>query len=612
MMYKNLLVLFFIPLLAQAEKQLLWGDTHLHTYYSPDAYLNKNQSIGPNEAYRFAKGLPVTHPSTQEKVQLNAPLDFLVIADHAESMGVIKASVEKKIPRDNLSLTEKITAYFTEKLFGYLNNNPKGLQLLFKYATDDTTDVVEAAKTKAGFTIPNGEVIEQSTWQSITDAADEHYEPGIFTSLIGWEWTSIPAGANLHRVVFTNSDAKVAQSYQPFSSALSNYPEDLWQWLEEASQMTGADFIAIPHNSNISRGFMFPSEKRLRDTAIDIDWVAQRAKWETVVEITQVKGDSETDPSLSPNDNFAEFEEFPHYLKQDVADYTPEKGDFIRPALLTGLKLEKQHGKNPYAFGLIGSTDSHTGLATADESNFWGKMASDSALADKQKSVSGIEKFGWAMSASGLAAVWAEDNNRSAIFNAFKRKEVYATTGSRIQVRVFAGKDYLPGDGSRLTMAQAAQLGVPMGGELSQLSSAPRFIIYAMKDPRGAHLERVQIIKGWLTSDGRTQEKIYNVAWSGDRKLSDQGELEAVPNTVDLNTGEYTNEFGASALATVWQDPDFNQQQRAFYYVRVLEIPTPRHSTRDAIQLNQAVKTTLQTATLQERAYTSPIWYRPE
>ena len=611
MMYKNLLVLFFIPLLAQAEKKLLWGDTHLHTYYSPDAYLNKNQSIGPNEAYRFAKGLPVTHPSTQENVQLNAPLDFLVIADHAESMGFIKASVEKKIPRDNLSLTERITAYFTEKLFGYLNNNPEGLQLLFKYATDETTDVVEGAKTKAGFTIPNGEVIEQSTWQSITDAADEHYEPGIFTSLIGWEWTSIPAGANLHRVVFTNSDAKVAQSYQPFSSALSNYPEDLWQWLEETSQMTGADFIAIPHNSNISRGFMFPSEKRLRDTEIDIDWISQRAKWETVVEITQVKGDSETDPSLSPNDNFAEFEEFPHYLKQGVAEYTPQKGDFIRPALLTGLKLDKQHGKNPYAFGLIGSTDSHTGLATADESNFWGKMASDSALADKQKSVSGIEKFGWAMSASGLAAVWAEDNNRSAIFNAFKRKEVYATTGSRIQVRVFAGKDYLHGDESRLTMTQAAQLGVPMGGELSQLSSAPRFIIFAMKDPRGAHLERVQIIKGWLTSDGRTQEKIYNVAWSGDRKLSYQGELEAVPNTVDLNTGEYTNEFGASALATVWQDPDFNQQQPAFYYVRVLEIPTPRHSTRDAIQLNQAVKTTLQTATLQERAYTSPIWYRP-
>ena len=203
----------------------------------------------------------MTHPSTQENVQLNAPLDFLVIADHAESMGFIKASVEKKIPRDNLSLTEKITAYFTEKLFGYLNNNPKGLQLLFKYATDETTDVVEGAKTKAGFTIPNGEVIEQSTWQSITDAADEHYEPGIFTSLIGWEWTSIPAGANLHRVVFTNSDAKVAQSYQPFSSALSNYPEDLWQWLEETSQMTGADFIAIPHNSNISRGFMFQVKK---------------------------------------------------------------------------------------------------------------------------------------------------------------------------------------------------------------------------------------------------------------------------------------------------------------------------------------------------------------
>ncbi len=609
---RQLLFLFlFLPLIVQAEKKLLWGDTHLHTYYSPDAYLNQNQSIGPDTAYRFAKGWPVTHPSTKEKVQLNAPLDFLVIADHAESMGVIKASIEKKIPRDNLSITEKIKVYFIERLFSYLNNNPKGLQLLFKYTTDDTTDVVEGAKSTVGFVVPNGQLIEQSTWQSITDAAEEHYEPGIFTSLIGWEWTSIPAGANLHRVIFTNSDAKVAQSYQPFSSALSNYPEDLWQWLENTAQITGADFIAIPHNSNISRGFMFPSNKRLRDTAIDIDWINQRAKWETAVEITQVKGDSEIDPLLSPDDEFADFEAFPHYLKEGVADYTPTKGDFIRPALLTGLKLDKQYGRNPYAFGLIGSTDSHTGLATADEGYFWGKMASDSALADKQKSVSGIEKFGWAMSASGLAAVWAEDNNRSAIFNAFKRKEVYATTGSRIQVRVFAGKEYLPGDESRLTMQQAAELGVPMGGELSQLSSAPRFIIYAMKDPRGAHLDRVQIIKGWLTDNGEAQEKIYNVAWSGDRKLNAQEKLEAVVNTVDLSTGEYSNDYGASALATVWQDPDFNPQQRAFYYVRVLEIPTPRHSTRDAIQLNQAVETTLQAATIQERAYTSPIWYRP-
>ena len=609
---RQLLFLFlFLPLIVQAEKKLLWGDTHLHTYYSPDAYLNQNQSIGPDTAYRFAKGWPVTHPSTKEKVQLNAPLDFLVIADHAESMGVIKASIEKKIPRDNLSITEKIKVYFIERLFFYLNNNPKGLQLLFKYTTEDTTDVVEGAKSTVGFVVPNGQLIEQSTWQSITDAAEEHYEPGIFTSLIGWEWTSIPAGANLHRVIFTNSDAKVAQSYQPFSSALSNYPEDLWQWLENTAQITGADFIAIPHNSNISRGFMFPSNKRLRDTAIDIDWINQRAKWETAVEITQVKGDSEIDPLLSPDDEFADFEAFPHYLKEGVADYTPTKGDFIRPALLTGLKLDKQYGRNPYAFGLIGSTDSHTGLATADEGYFWGKMASDSALADKQKSVSGIEKFGWAMSASGLAAVWAEDNNRSAIFNAFKRKEVYATTGSRIQVRVFAGKEYLPGDESRLTMQQAAELGVPMGGELSQLSSAPRFIIYAMKDPRGAHLDRVQIIKGWLTDNGEAQEKIYNVAWSGDRKLNAQEKLEAVVNTVDLSTGEYSNDYGASALATVWQDPDFNPQQRAFYYVRVLEIPTPRHSTRDAIQLNQAVETTLQAATIQERAYTSPIWYQP-
>ena len=611
MMHKNLLVLFFIPLLAQAEKQLLWGDTHLHTYYSPDAYLNKNQSIGPNEAYRFAKGLPVTHPSTQEKVQLNAPLDFLVIADHAESMGVIKASVEKKIPRDNLSLTEKITAYFTEKLFGYLNNNPKGLQLLFEYATDETTDVVEGAKTKAGFTIPNGEVIEQSTWQSITDAADEHYEPGIFTSLIGWEWTSIPAGANLHRVVFTNSDAKVAQSYQPFSSALSNYPEDLWQWLEETSQMTGADFIAIPHNSNISKGSMFDTIT-MRNEPVGAAYAEIRKRWEPIVEITQYKGDSETHPSLSPNDPFADFEDYPFYIQKGWTEYKPEKGDFIRSALLRGMQLEQKIGINPYQFGVIGSTDAHTGLAAAEENNFHGKFATDSTPARKLDgwSDNANSSFGWAMGAQGLAAVWAEENTREGILAAMKRRETYATTGPRIGLRFYGGFGI---DESLLDAQSSASAAgaVPMGGELVATDAqSPVFVVHAMADPKSGTLDRIQIVKGWVDASGDSFEKVFDVAWSSDERLQEDGLLTPVPNTVNLETGTWSNAAGAADLSAAWTDPEFDPTMRAFYYVRVLEVPTPRHSLLDKIALGGDVDTR-RPDVIQERAYSSAIWYQP-
>ncbi len=355
---------------------------------------------------------------------------------------------------------------------------------------------------------------------------------------------------------------------------------------------------------------MVPGENRLRGTPIDREWIDLRAKWETAVEATQVKGDSETDPAVSPDDPFADFESYPHYISPKPIPFDPGPGDFVRSAMRTGLALEEEFGANPYRFGVIGSTDSHTGLATAEETNFWGKFPTDSTLVGKTRQTSSIENFGWAMSASGLAAVWAEENSRDAILRAFKRREVYATTGPRISVRVFGGTAYVPGDERSMELAGIREAGVPMGGELRALETAPSFLVQAAKDPKGAHLDRVQMIKGWL-ADGETHEKVYDLIWSDDRERDANGRVPPVANTVDLTNGRYTNEHGAATLATVWKDPDFDPDISAFYYVRVIEIPTPRHSLLDALAMGIDPVRTGQPTSLQERAYTSPIHYTP-
>lgn len=390
------------------------------------------------------------------------------------------------------------------------------------------------------------------------------------------------------------------------------YPEDLWKWLDETSASTGAQFTAIPHNSNISKGYMFPAEKRLRGTPIDDEWLKLRAKWERVVEVTQYKGDSETHPSVSPEDPFADFEEYPHYIQQGAAPYAPSAGDFARSALRTGLAIEAATGTNPYAFGMIGATDAHTGIPAAEEANFWGKFPSDSTPEQKAgEAGDGRKRTGWSFSASGLAGVWAKENTRQAIFEAFERREVYATTGPRIAVRVFGGSGFVAGDENAADIAAlGAERGVPMGGELAALDAAPSFLIHAAKDPKSANLDRVQMVKGWL-ADGATHERVYDVVWSGDRTAGAGGSVPAVPDTVDTATGRYTDEFGAATLGAVWVDPDFDESERAFYYVRVLEVPTPRHSLFDAIALQVDPATTGHPLSIQERAYTSPIHYRP-
>ena len=469
---------------------------------------------------------------------------------------------------------------------------------------------------------------ETTAWHEIVDAAERHNVPGKFTSLIGWEWSSIPTGANLHRVVITPDGGDKAKQFLPFGSDQSQYPEDLWAWFEETQDKTGTRFMAIPHNSNISKGYMY-AETTLRGQPITAEYAKRRIEWEPLSEVTQIKGDSETYPTLSPDDEFADFEPYEYYIQQTWEEYKPQAGDYIRSALRTGLEIEQKVGVNPYKFGLIGSTDAHTGIASAEENNFWGKMAKDSTPETKLGGLvrdGGDSANGWHRAAQGLAAVWAKENTREEIYAAFKRKETYATTGPRMAIRVFAGWAFDAADADAKDFANIGYAkGVPMGGDLSSGadlargaalagvladSRAPQLLIRATKDPLGANLDRLQVVKGWLDANGKSHEKVHNVAWSGDRQINAKGKLAPVGNTVDLSVPSYDNSIGVAELSIVWTDPTFDPTQRAFYYVRALQIPTPRHSLYDAVALQQP-HTDVAPATIQERAYTSPIWYTP-
>ncbi|MEM7138424.1 MAG: DUF3604 domain-containing protein [Myxococcota bacterium] len=580
-----------------------WGDTHLHTSYSPDAFFFGNETADPDTAYRYAKGEPVVHPYTQAKIQIHTPLDFLVVADHAEMLGV---------PRALFLGDERLTKTRTGRRLLKMMRQGKGQQVFVEFI-----DRINNNDPYADLEQPE---VNASIWAESVAITERHNQPGEFTSFIGWEWTSTPGGKNLHRVVFMPEGGDVAAKFSPYSSFDSIKPEDLWSWLDKTSTKVGATFVAIPHNSNISGGLMFPdvdSEGR----PITAEYARTRMKWEPVIEVVQIKGDSETDPILSPNDDFAGFEPFNHMIDSETigtehGDRTPtaDPADFARSALRRGLQMEADLGANPYKFGMIGSTDSHTGVASAEEDNFWGKTAFDSTPANTFGEFIGIKGFGADMSAAGLAGVWAATNDRDAIVEAFQRKEVYATSGPRIRVRFFGGWDYEDAAAEAADLAEIGYTGgVPMGGDLTQApdGEAPRFLVHAVKDPRQGNLDRIQIVKGWLLDDGTTEEKVYNVAWSAGRALGADGSLAPVGNTVDLATGMYANDIGAAALSTVWEDPDFDPNQRAFYYVRVLQIPTPRHTLYDAIALKMDPNTTGHPSTIQERAYSSPIWYTP-
>ncbi|NNE47099.1 MAG: DUF3604 domain-containing protein, partial [Rhodothermales bacterium] len=455
----------------------------------------------------------------------------------------------------------------------------------------------------------NSPEVRESVWDEVTKIADQHNTPGEFTAFIGWEWTSLPESRNLHRIVFMDKDSETATKFLPYSSLDSTRPRDLYNWMAKTSKAVGTDFVAISHNMNLSGGTMFPLIDEYGNP-VNAEYGQLRGRWEPVVEMTQYKGDSEAHPELSPNDPFADFETYEHALGAGGEAPDPEAGDYIRTALMRGLQMENLTGVNPYQFGLSGATDSHTGFSAAEEDNFLGKYALDSIPANGSKeTVPGA--IGWDAAAAGLTAVWATENTRRSIMDAFQRREVYATTGPRITLRFFGGFDI------RRRHARAADIaavgyenGVPMGAMLagSKDGDAPSFLIHAAKDPVGANLDRVQVVRGTLNADGSVSEQVFDVALADGR--TDGSVL--VGNTVNIETGKYTNDIGDPELVTVWSDPDFDPSLSAFYYVRVLQIPTPRHSLLDAIALQiDPSEVGHHPATIQERAYSSPIWYTP-
>ena len=573
-----------------------FGDVHIHTSWSFDAFIY-NVRTTPDDAYRYAKGEPISHVSG-EKIQIKRPLDFLAVSDHSEYMGTMLQLNDENNPLYNLEIAKRIRSQdrkISVKAFGEIGNG----------IATNTPD--------KDLILPD---ILKSTWQKAIEAANNHYIPGEFTTFPAYEWTSSPAvydadppyARNMHRNVIFKGD-KVSDL--PFSSFDSQNPENLWKWMD-LQRAKGIELIAIPHNGNMSDGKMYDS-KTYDGNIIDFEYTQTRMRNEPVNEVIQIKGQSMAHPSLSPNDEFADFEVYQHTLgRGDPRKQSQPEGSFVRKALKDGLTIEKEIGGNPFQFGFIGSTDCHNGASNHEEDNNIGKSGLQDPTPEVRmnKSPSSIRKM--QTSVSGLAGVWAKQNTRAAIFESFQNKEVFATSGTRIKVRFFGGWG-LDDFESENWLDTAYENGVTMGSELTkkdQSGNSPSFLIWAVKDAQGANLDRVQVVKGWVDKEGNPQEKIYDVVWSNDRIMDKDGNLPQVGNSVNISESTYTNDIGATTLKRKWVDPDFNKSESCFYYLRVLEIPTPRWSTYDAVVLGIAPPEGVP-ATIQERAWSSPIWYKP-
>ena len=582
--------------------QVFWGDTHLHTSYSVDAGFFGN-TLGPDVAYRFARGEEVVS-STGQRIKLIRPLDFLVVADHAEYFGLADM-----LAKGDPAIFDDPT---TERWYKMRRGSQEdGMQAFY--------EVVDSAAR--GDNLVKNSAIQRSAWDKTVEYGEEFNAPGTFTTIFGFEWSSLPNGNNLHRVVMFRDGADRAKQVVPFSAFDSSDPEDLWGWMARYEDKTGGNIMAIAHNGNWGTGMMFSTE-RFTGGSIDKEYAETRMEFEPVYEVTQIKGDGETHPLLSPNDEFADYGTWD---KGDVGGrnaITPEMlpTQYARSALRIGLQQEEKIGVNPFKFGLIGSTDAHTSLATTREDNFFGKNPAgepdpgrwDHVFMEGQ--LEGTSYYNYETLASGLAGVWARENTREAIFDAFARKEVYATTGSRILVRVFAGWDFKADEVERPDFVDRGYAnGVPMGGDLTAApkGKAPTFLIRALRDPDNANLDRIQIVKGWLKMNGETEERVYDVAVSDGRKIGSDGRCKTpVGNTVDVKNATYTNSIGNPLLTAHWEDPDFDPKQRAFYYVRVLEIPKPSWQAYDAAYYGVKMSDKIPMTT-QDRVYTSPIWYTP-
>jgi hypothetical protein len=597
------------PTDTEYPQRVLWGDLHLHTDNSIDAGLFGTR-LGPEDAYRFARGETVVS-TTGVPAKLHRPYDFLAVTDHSDFMGVPLA-----LRDGNPEILADPVGKKWYDAFHAAGDASFGLFTKFMKAMAD------------GKSMPHVPGVAKSAWKLSVAAAEKYNEPGRFTALIAYEWSAGAGGDNLHRNVIFRDNADKALQVLPLFAFNDPHPDHLWTYLANYEHDTGGQILAIPHNSDLSGGLMF-SDRTFGGKPLDRGYAEASAKWEPVAEITQTKGDSETDPAVSPDDAFADFERWDKWNIGHTKVDTPAEQpyNYVRPALTRGLKLDQSLGVNPFKYGLIGSTDSHTALSTVEPDNYFNvtpqgapgpnrlKMAGAKGDILHEKTqpkgppVPGILD----MTSSGLAAVWATQNTRTAIFDALRRREVYASTGPRITVRVFAGWHFQPGDETRSDFAANGYAhGVPMGGDLSGAhpGQTPTLVIQAAKDPDGANLDRVQVIKGWLDPQNGTHEKIYDVAWSGQRTPGPDGKVPLVGSTVDVKTATYSNSIGTAVLTTAWKDPSFDPAERAYYYLRVIEIPTPRWTTYDAARFGGKPPAEFPAA-ITQRAYTSPIWYTP-
>ena len=583
--------------------QVYWGDTHVHTSNSLDARA-LGATLGPEEAFRFARGDEVTS-ATRLRVKLSRPLDWLVVADHSDAMGAMNEIIAGN---PMLLKDPQVRKWHQMILEGGESAYEATMDVIATFSQGKTPEVLKDTEFIG------------SIWEAYLETADEFNDPGTFTAMIGYEWTSTENGNNLHRNVLYRDDSSVARRMLPFTAAESFNPEDLWRWMDRYEAETGGRVLAIAHNGNLSNGLMFPDINPETGEPLTRAYVEARNLWEPLYEVTQMKGDGETHPLLSPDDELADYGTWdkgnlgPIPKEDSMLQY-----EYAREALKNGLRWEAELGTNPYKFGMVGSTDSHTSLTTAEEENFFGKAVHKEPSAHRMEKpvyqFGDITVMGWEQMAAGYAGVWATDNTREALWDAMKRREVYATTGSRMLVRFWGAWDFEAADAnSRLPAEAGYGKGVPMGGELraAPAGTAPSFLVAALKDPYSGNLDRIQIVKGWLDATGKTHEKVYDVVW-GDadrRRPGPDGKLPPVGNTVDVANATWANTIGDPELIAVWKDPDFDASQRAFYYARVIEIPTPRWTAYDVKRFGVTAGDEVP-MTIQERAYTSPIWYTP-
>ncbi len=588
--------------------RVYFGDTHHHTANSGDAFMAGNR-LTPEQAYRFARGEEVIS-STGVPAKLSRPLDFLVVSDHAEGLGLM------------FQVYEGNPAFMQDPiLVGWNKAMKEGGKASADAANDVTSRQAQGTLPPA---VKDPKVvgpIMKSVWQQYTATAEKFNEPGRFTAMIGYEWTSVPGGNNLHRNVLFRDGKVKADQILPFSAWQSEDPEKLWEWMAKYEQKTGGRLLAIPHNANLSNGRMFEPVD-FAGKPLTKDYAERRARFEVLQEVMQTKGNSETHPLMSPNDEFANFGiagwEYGNLTlegKPLSLDMMPT--NYLRAGLRRGLEHEQQLGANPFKFGFIGGTDVHNSLTAIDEDNFYGKHVNQEPSPIRWVHISkqgfGKTRYTHHYTAAGYAAVWATENTREALWDAMQRKETYATSGTRLTVRFFGGWGFLADDAkSRYVAETGYSKGVPMGGDLRNApkDKSPIFLVAALKDAVGANLDRIQIVKGWVDASGKAQEKIYDVVWSGNRKPGKNGKLPPVGDTVDVARATWTNTIGASELVTVWKDPDFKSSQRAFYYARVIEIPTPRWTAYDQLRFGIKMSKDVEMKH-QERAWTSPIWYTP-